>query len=297
MRPSRPVPPGTRSDPDTTVMDLIAAFARRSEFEKARALLAGQRLPYEVLSPDPGWSLVGAPALVCDSQGLSAIHSDHEIICAGWTEYRASTAEIPEQPPVRFEEDVFQEAVIMFFGKCMADETRVRLIAHLAGDLTAVLPYVNGTMPQACFNAGPCTLTFMDGQRMITLYSRRIAIGKADDLVDGWRTLERIRVLVNRTWAQRGTLVPSYVLRAKPSALEIYRRLPRTNCMACGEQTCMAFAVSLWQGRALPSQCRPVFREEHAELRAALLEICQGLGVGTTVAENISGGVWGDLRL
>jgi hypothetical protein len=114
-------------------MDLIAAFARRSEFEKARALLAGLRLPYEVLSPCPGYALVGAPALVCDSQGLSAIGSDHEIICAGWTEYRASSADIPEQPPVRFEEDVFQEAVIMFFGTCMADETRIRLIAFLAG--------------------------------------------------------------------------------------------------------------------------------------------------------------------
>ena len=77
-------------------MDLIAEFARRSEFEKARALLAGLRLPYEVLSPDPGYSLVGAPALLCDSQGLSAIGSDHEIICAGWTEYRASSAGVPD---------------------------------------------------------------------------------------------------------------------------------------------------------------------------------------------------------
>src|ERR1035441_10833670 len=75
---SRPVRPGKLSDPYTTAMDLIAAFARRSEFEKARALLAGLRLPYEVLSPCPGYAPVGAPALVCDSQGLSAIGSDHE---------------------------------------------------------------------------------------------------------------------------------------------------------------------------------------------------------------------------
>lgn len=279
--------PGKPSDPCMAAMDLIAAFARRSEFEKARALLGGLQLPHGVVSPDPGYSLVGAPALLCDSQGLSAIGSDYEIICAGWTEYRTSHASIPEQPPVRFEEDVFQEAVIMVFGPCMADETRIRLIAHLEGDLTAVLPYLNSTMPQVCFNAGPCTLTFMDGQRMITLYSRRIAIGKADDLVDGWRTLEWIRVLVNRTWAQRGTIVPSYVLRSKPPALEIYKRLPRTNCGECGEQTCMAFAVSLWQGQASPSQCRPVFSEEHAALRAALLEICQGLGIDTTVGASI----------
>jgi ArsR family metal-binding transcriptional regulator len=266
-------------------MNLIAAFARRSEFEKARALLAGLRLPYEVVSPDPGYSLVGAPALVCDSEGLSAIHSDHAIVCAGWTEYRASPAAIPEQPPLLFEEDVFKEAVIMFFGGCIADESRIRLIAFLAGDLTAVLPYLNATMPQACFNAGPCTLTYMDGRRLISLYPRRVTIGKADDLPDGWGTLEKIRVLVNQVWARRATLVPSFELRAKPPALEIYKRLPRTNCQACGEETCMAFAASLWQGTASPAQCAPVFSDEYAGLRAALLEICRGLGLQDAAGE------------
>jgi ArsR family metal-binding transcriptional regulator len=263
-------------------MDLIAAFARRSEFEKARALLAGLQLPHGVVSPDPGYSLVGAPALLCDAQGLSAIGSDHEIICAGWTEYRTSSASIPKQPPVRFEEEVFQEAVIMFFGPCMADETRIRLIAHLAGDLTAALPYLNATMPQASFNAGPCTLTYMDGQRLISLYPRRVTIGKADDLLDGWRTLEKIRLLVNQVWARRATIIPSFELRAKPPALEVYKRLPRTNCKVCGEETCMAFAVRLWQGTAFLSQCVPVFSDEYAEMRAALLEICRGFGVPDT---------------
>jgi ArsR family metal-binding transcriptional regulator len=275
--------PGKRSDPGTTAMDVIAAFSTRGEFEKARALLAGLPLPYEVVSPDPGYSLLGAPALVCDSQGLSAIQSDHGIICAGWTEYRSSNAQLLTQNPTRFEEDIFREAAIMFFGPCMADESRIRLIAHLSGDLRAVLPYVNSTMPQACFNAGPCTLTFMDGPRLISLYPRRVTIGKADDLVDGWRTLEEIRVLVNRIWARRSTIVPSYELRSKPPALEIYKRLPRTNCMACGERTCLAFAVSLWLGRASPSRCRPVFSDENASLRSALLEICQGLGVAGAV--------------
>jgi ArsR family metal-binding transcriptional regulator len=266
-------------------MDKIAAFPRRSEFEKARALVTGLQLPHRVVSPDPGYSLVGVPALLCGSQGLSAIQSDHRIICAGWTEYRSLPATVPDRPPLQFEEDVFREALIVFFGPCMADESRIRLIAHLTGDLTAVLPYVNATMSQACFNAGPSTLTYMDGYRLISLYPRRVTIGKADDLLDGWRTLAKIRMLVNEVWARRGTIVPTFELRSKPPALEIYKRLPRTNCKACGEQTCMAFAVSLWQGRASPAQCAPVFSDEYAGLRAALLEICRGLGVPDAAGE------------
>lgn len=215
------------------------------------------------------------------------MHSETGVTCTGWTEYHQSTGDVPTQNPQCFKEDVFGEAVLMFFGPCMADELRIRLIAHLTGDLTEALPYLNGSMPQACFNANPCTLSFMDGPRMVSLYPRRIAIGKADDLVDGWRTLEKIRMLVNSTWARRDSIVPSQVRRSKPPALEIYKRLPRTNCKACGELTCMAFAVSLWQGQALPSQCHPVFTEEHAELRAALLEICQGIGVDTTAGTSV----------
>ena len=154
----------------------------------------------------------------------------------------------------------------MFFGPCMADESRIRLIAHLAGDLTAALPYVNATMPQASFNAGPCTLTYMDGHRMVSVSPRRVAIGKADDLVDGWRTLERIRIIVNQAWARRAAIVPSFERRTKPPALEIYKRLPRTNCKACGEETCMAFAASLWQGTAQPRTVHPCI---HGQIRRA----------------------------
>jgi ArsR family metal-binding transcriptional regulator len=266
---------------ESPVVDRIAVFSRDSEYAKARSLLEALRAPFEVVSPEPACLRVACSALVCNASGLSAILNDHAIVCAGWTFHHGILAKVAPQPPEDFEEDVFGEAAIMFFGPCMADENRIRLIAHLSGDLRAALPYLNSTLPQACFNAGPCTLTFMDGYRMVTLYPRRIAIGKADDLVDGWRTLERLRRLVNSTWARRHAVVPSYDQRSKPPMLEIYKRLPRTNCRQCGEQTCMAFAASLWQGRATPSQCRPAFTAEYAALRGALLEICGGLGSDT----------------
>ncbi len=267
---------------EESTIDRIAVFSRWREFEKAQALFTRLALPFEVISPEPGYSRVGVPALICDTSGLGAIHADRAISCSGWTEYFPASLPVPEKPPPAFDDDPFGEAVIMFFGPCMADEKRVRLTAHLTGDVSAVLPYINSTMPKACFNAGPSTLTFMEGSRMVTIYPRRIAIGKADNLVDSWKTLEKIRLLVNQTWAQRETIAPLYTQRFKPPALEIYKRLPRTNCRECGEQTCMAFAVSLWQGEAVPSQCRPIFTEEHTALRGAFLEICQGLGVDTS---------------
>ena len=250
-------------------------FPASSEFQKARLLLDSLGLHYGVVSPEPGYALVGAPALISDVPGLAAVHDAcSEITCAGWVDYRPARLPVPQEPPRRFEPDVFGQAAVMFIGPCMADETKVRLIVHIGGDLTEVLPYLNADMPQACFNPGSPSLTFMEEQRLITLYPRKIMIGKAEELVDGWRAIESLRTLVNSVWARRASISPSYTARSKPPLLELYRLLPQINCKACGEATCMAFAGRLWKGTAKPSECPPLYSPEYSNLRAALVELC-----------------------
>ena len=68
----------------------------------------------------------------------------------------------------------------MVLSPCVADETKIRLIAHLKGDLSPALPYLNAVIPQASFSPTADLLTFMDGYRMISLYRRRITIAKAE---------------------------------------------------------------------------------------------------------------------
>jgi len=250
-------------------------FPASSEFQKARLLLESLGLHYGVISPDPGYALVGAPALISDLQGLAAVHDAcSEIVCAGWVDYRPAGVPVPHEPPRRFEPDVFGQAAVMFIGPCMADPTKVRLIAHIGGDLTEVLPYLNAAMPHACFNPGSPSLTLMEGQRLITIYPRKIAIGRAEELVDGWRAIEFVRTLANSVWAGRASISPSHKARSKPPLLALYRLLPRIDCKACGEATCMAFAARLWKGTAGPSACPPLASPEYSSLRAALVELC-----------------------
>lgn len=251
-------------------MELIVVFPGPGELEKARALLTASRMCAKQVEP--------VPALVTDSAGLSAIQqAAPRITIAGWTGYRPGAC----PPPVRqaFDEDLFGDASIMFFGPCMADETKVRLVAHLSGDVGGALPLLNAEMRQACYNQAGPSLTFMEGYRLVTLYARRVALGKADDIVDACRVLEDLRARVNRTWAGRASIVPSFEIRMKPPMLEVYKRLPRTNCAACGEPTCMAFAAKLWMGEGQLARCTPVFQGDYKHLRGALIEVCAGLGV------------------
>ncbi len=267
---------------------LTGTFPRRSEFDKAKKALDLCGLRYEVISPDPGFAKVGVPALVLDEEVHRALHSrdPNGFTCSGWVDYRAASVAVPAEAPADKEKDMFGHAAIMLLAACVADASKIRLIAHLSGDLTEVFPYMNAVMREASYNKAGPTFTFMDGYRMISLYSRRIAIAKADEIVDGWRTLEAIRRRANEVWQHRREIQPSYEMREKPPALEIFKRLPRTNCKACGEQTCLAFAVRVYMGEVPVGRCAPVFAGEFKRLRDALVEICAGLSVETPATVN-----------
>lgn len=259
----------------------IGTFPKLSEYQEAKAGLEELAAPFRVVSPEPGFRRVGVPSLVLDEETYRALcgRLASTFVFSGWVEYRPASIAVPQDEPASYSEDLFGEAAVMVLAPCVADTTKIRLIAHLAGDLTEVFPYMNADMREASYNRNGPTFTFMDGYRMISLYPRRIAVAKADEIVDAWRTLEAIRCCVNETWARRAEITPSYEMREKPPALEIFKRLPRTNCRACGEQTCLAFAVKLWTGSGRPSQCKPVFGGDYGHLRPALVEICRGLGV------------------
>jgi ArsR family metal-binding transcriptional regulator len=262
-------------------MPLVTTFPTEAEADRARSLLAGCGLSHRAISPAPGYGLVGVAALVVEpeARGTLAAESGRDLVCSGWADYRPARIEVPQQPPPEFQEDVFGRAAVMVLAPCVADETKIRIVAHISGDLTKVFPYLNAEMRQASYSVHGPTFTFMDGYRMVSAYPRRVAVAKTDEIVDSWRVLEELRRRVNGTWARRHEIEPSYERREKPPALEIYKRLPRTNCGACGERACLAFAVKV-HGRMLDvGRCRPVFDGGQGHLRDALLEICKGLGV------------------
>ena len=167
----------------------------------------------------------------------------------------------------------------MVLAPCVADHDRLRLTAHLSGDVAAALPYLNAEMPHGSYVRQLPVFTFMDGHRMVSLFPDRLAVAKADDIVDAWASLERLRCLVNAAWSRRDSIAPSIELRRRPPALEIHKRLPATNCRQCGEKTCMAFAWAVWRGDADPRLCLPVFEGDRCDLEDALRSICSGLGL------------------
>jgi ArsR family metal-binding transcriptional regulator len=260
---------------------LQTTFSTQNEFEKALILLKGLNLPHEIISPAPGFNRVGVPAVAMSQESRSAFMAQggNNIVNSSWVDHRDSKISIPPNEPETFNEDVFGRASMMVLAPCMADPSKIRTISYITGNLTEVFPYMNAEMRGAAYNPHGHIFTFMEGYRMVSLYPQRIAVAKAGEIVDAWRVLEMVRVRANTCWKNRGQITPSYEMRKKPPALEIYFRLPKTNCKQCGEKTCLAFALRLWSGEVTPRQCQPVFAGDSGHLKDALLEICQGLGV------------------
>jgi ArsR family metal-binding transcriptional regulator len=262
-------------------VEALTTFADRREFERAAALLERAGISFAVLSPDPAYARVGCPAVVLseEAKALFLGGPGDDVLTPGWVEYRRPAASVPDEAPREFAEDLVGRVAVVLLAPCVADSDRLRLIAHLGGDVAEALPYLNAELPQGSYVGELPVLTFMDGRRMVSVFRDRIAVAKADDIVDAWATLEHVRGLVGDAWERRAHIRPSFELRQRPSALEIYKRLPQTNCKACGQATCMAFAWAVWRGEAEPRQCAPVFDGERGDLKEALQTICSGLGI------------------
>jgi ArsR family metal-binding transcriptional regulator len=263
---------------------MLTTFPAREELNRTLAVLEDRGAAYERIEPSPALSLIALPALVMSREVRGLLEAAAPtVVFSGWVDYRAFRVEMPDgpAPQEQQQDDCFRRSSVMFLGPCVADETKIRLIAHLEGDLGPVLPYLNAVIPQASYTPAGETLTYMEGYRMIALYRQRITIAKADEIVDAWRTLEDIRQLAEQTWRDRNSIEPSFEIRKKPPAIEIFKRLPRTNCGRCGDPTCLAFAVGVWTGETAVMLCLPVFKEvgSFSRLREPLLEICAGMGI------------------
>ena len=178
-------------------------------------------------------------------------------------------------------EGEFLKAITLcYVAPCMADEKKIRLIAYFNRDISEILPYLNAVIKNASYNKNASILTYAKERRLINLYNIKIAVAKADDIIDAWIVLDEVKKLINDTYCIRDTIKPNYKEKVKITALQIYGWLPKTNCHVCGEATCLAFAVRLLQGEQKLSKCVPLSTEsKFSENKKIMQEMAEALGV------------------
>ena len=138
---------------------------------------------------------------------------------------------------------------------CEPGSERWSAFARLESDLAEVLPYLNAVWPNAVYDHNARILTRRSGNHGIAVRPNEVAVSNALDRRDAERLLADLIAEINQVWARRERIVPQSETRRRPTAMAIYRLLPRTNCKACGHATCWAFALQLVAGQAGASDC------------------------------------------
>jgi len=147
----------------------------------------------------------------------------------------------------------------------------LRCFASLQSDIGAVLPYLNTVLHGHLFFPEPPSLTLKyGGGTLITLTSREIAINIVKDEAEAENILEWLKKEINTTWERREEITPSFEVAAAPRALDILKLLPRTNCRACGQPTCLVFAVQVCQGTQSLAACSGLEKESREKLQKYL---------------------------
>lgn len=155
----------------------------------------------------------------------------------------------------------------IFLPECNPSFQSLHCIAHLNDDISAVLPYLNADLGGHQYTKDPPSVTFKIHGRLVTLHPRKIAINALESAEQADRILEWLKVQINEIWERRNEIEPSYKPAPAPTLLEVLKLLPRTNCKACGQPTCLVFATQIMEGGRSPEDCPGLDGDRRRELK------------------------------
>jgi ArsR family metal-binding transcriptional regulator len=139
------------------------------------------------------------------------------------------------------------------------EEFEYEAVAHLAVDISAVLPYLNAILPRGIYVPERPSLAWRHDGHNIGFWPQRIAADDLESRDEAEQVIKDLVGLVNRTWERRDELEPDHTTHKRLQPLELFRLLPRTNCRVCGEDTCFNFALKLVAAQKKLELCTPLF--------------------------------------
>ncbi len=153
-------------------------------------------------------------------------------------------------------------------NECMPSAMSVQCFAHLDGDVSAALPYLNAVLGGFEYTREPPSVTFRSQGKLITVHSRKIAINALKDEDEARKIVEWLKREINDAWDKRDEIEPSFTGMPRPKIIEILKLLPKTNCKQCNAPTCLVFATLVAEGAKDALDCPPMETEDRNKLIA-----------------------------
>lgn len=151
---------------------------------------------------------------------------------------------------------------LVFIKPCTTGGGRIKFRAKLNHPVDEVLPYLNAEIKTGLYIPQAKTFTYKIGSHIINIHDHSLTCTQLTNEAQCYEMIDHIKDLINDTWERRDSITPNEETRERPSAIQLYKLLPKKiGCKACGEASCMAFASKLILGSTRLNQC-PLLKDE-----------------------------------
>lgn len=159
---------------------------------------------------------------------------------------------------------------------CAPGSGRYGLHVEIPNDISPVFPYLNALLDSARYDHQNCILIWREKDRAYALRPHEIKIVRVEGIDDSIQVRELVSEIVERVngvWKDRERITPCFIERVRPSAMDIFWLLPKTNCKQCGYVTCLVYAAELREGKTQLECCSALLKPEYTENKQKLMGI------------------------
>lgn len=153
---------------------------------------------------------------------------------------------------------------------CLAEPGKIIIVGTPSISLENVLPYLANLPGVIGYKPDLKILTFRRKSGFMTLYPEEVIFTQVTDNEEGEKLFASLVEAINTTWESRDELEAVTTQKKPTRHLDIYTLLPKTNCKACGENTCLAFASKLFMHEIKLDACTPLYADGFEDRKNAL---------------------------
>ena len=203
---------------------------------------------------------------------------------SGSIPYKPFDRETPQAPPPDTEWREIVGAIRMKEVRLsLTDPLRLRVEVTPEMSLGELIPIMARMIRGGAYQPDMQVLAFEEDYRLIAFSANALVISRALDLLDVWIMIRCAIDLICRAWENRNTVEPDRAPRHGIGAVEIFRRLPGSNCGRCRHGGCMEFATQVFAGRRRIEECLPLLDKENERYLESVRWLCGVIGFPSVV--------------
>jgi ArsR family metal-binding transcriptional regulator len=150
---------------------------------------------------------------------------------------------------------------------CAPGSGRYGVRIDVPNDISEIFPYLNAALDNAWYDPEGQVLIWRQPEQAYAFRRHEIMIARVVEPSRAGEMASDIVARTNAAWRDRHGIKPMFTTRSRPSTMDLFKLLPRTNCGRCGYRTCLAYAAALRAGETEVSGCLPLVDSKFAENR------------------------------